>query len=134
MGKKIIKTAVICVVSLLSLLVISFILFALWWNGAFNSFIVKDVKSFDSPDGSYCLKYQQLGDPEWPFGETDVRLSLYNAKNKKVNSVDTFIQDDGCIASVENVKSIEWQSDSVTVILQASEMEDKEVTVTYKRK
>ncbi len=129
MNNKKIITGTLAVV--FGLIIISFILFSLWWNGAFTKVIVQDIASYDSPDGNYCLKYQQLGEPEWPFGKTDVRLTLYDRNNKKVNSIDTFIQADGCLAHEGNIKSIEWTNDSVLIILQASEMDDKEIEIFY---
>ena len=34
------------------------------------------VDSSVSPDGKYELLFQQIGDPEWPFGATHARLVL----------------------------------------------------------
>ena len=94
---------------------------------------VKDVASFESPDGGYRLVYQQLGAPDWPFGKTDVRLVLKDRNGKTQNRVDTFIQDDGAAASEWNVKSVEWTEDAVVVVLRASEMDDKTVELRYRK-
>lgn len=127
---KIIKS--VCV-GLLAALIILSTLFILDWNGAFNKLRAKDVASFESPDGKYTLIFQQLGHPQWPFGETEVRLTLKGQKGNKLNSVDTEIQDDGANASEVNIQSTEWTNDSVIIILQASEMPDKTVELKYKK-
>ena len=115
------------------MLIASFVIFTLWWNGAFENVIVSDIASFESPDGSYCIKYQQIGEPEWPFGRTDVRLTLYDIDGNTKNSADTFINNDGGPAHEKNIKSIEWTDDSVKVILQASEMQDKEIIIAFNK-
>lgn len=122
----------VCAV-IFGLILISIIMFSLYWNGAFNKLIVKDITTFESPDGNYYLVFQQLGDPEFPFGQTEVRLTLKNQNNEKLNSIDTAIQDDGANAREGNIKSVEWTNDSIIVILQASEMTDKEIVITYKK-
>lgn len=122
----------VCTV-IVGLIMLSIIIFTLWWNGAFNKLFVKDITAYESPNGTHSLIFQQLGEPEWPFGQTEVRLTLKNQNNKKLNSIDTAIQDDGGNAHEGNIKSIEWTNDSVIVILQASEMDDKEIVITYKK-
>ncbi len=118
-------------VAVLCFAVLSVILIISWQGGAFNKLTVTDITSYESPDGSYCLIYQQLGDPEWPFGKTEVRFTLNDCNNNTLNTVDTYIQNDGALAHKGNIKSIEWTENSVIVILQASEMSDKEIVIGY---
>ena len=132
--KNLLITIVIAVFLLIILFVIfSFVIVALCLNGAFDKFIVTDIATFDSLDGNYYIKYQQIGDPEWPFGKTDVRLTLYDSNGQIKNSVDTFISDDGCVAHENNIKTIDWMYDSLKVILQASEMQDKEIIIAFNK-
>ena len=79
------------------------------WNGTFNFLLPKEIATYQSPDGEYSLLFEQMGDPAWPFGPTDVRLTLKN-----------------------NIASISWNDDEVVVVLRASEMKDKEVVIEYK--
>lgn len=109
------------------IVILSAALFMLWWDGAFNKINVRDVASFESPDGNYVLVFQQLGHPEWPFGKTEVRLTLKNQNGEKLSRFDTELQDDGANAGIGNIQSIEWTDDSVIVTLQASEMPDKRI-------
>lgn len=122
------KTVLIISLSLLVILLIGTI--TLWWNGAFNKFDVRDIVSYEN--NGYTLTFQQLGDPQWPFGSTDVRLLLKNKQGKILNKYDTSIQDDVANAGEHNIESVEWFSDKVIVILRASEMKNKEMIISIK--
>lgn len=74
-----------------------------------------------------------MGDPAWPFGPTDVRLTLKNNNGKIIECVSTQLNDDGTNASENNIASISWNSDEVVVVLRASEMKDKEVSIAYNK-
>ena len=51
---------------------------------------------------------------------------------KILEKYDTSIQDDGANAGERNIASVEWFDDKVIVVLQASEMEDREIIIPYK--
>lgn len=121
---------VLIILSTLFVIVIAFIgTFVLWWNGAFDKFIVREIVSYE--ENGYTLIFQQLGDPQWPFGSTEVRLILKNQQGKVINKCDTSIQDDGANAGERNIASVEWFEDRVIVILCASEMEDREIIISF---
>ena len=101
------------------------------WNGAFDSLQPKEIGTYNSPDGEYSLVFEQMGDPQWPFGPTDVRLTLKNRDGKIIERVSTQLSDDGANAGEHNIASISWNDDAVIVILRASEMKDKEVSIAY---
>ena len=122
---------VLIILSTLFVIVIAFIgTFVLWWNGAFNKFDVHDIVSYE--ENGYTLTFQQLGEPQWSFGSTDVRLLLKDQQGKILKKYDTSIQDDGANAGERNIASVEWFDDKVIVILQASEMEDREIIIPFK--
>ena len=122
---------VLIILSTLFVIVIAFIgTFVLWWNGAFNKFDVRDIVSYE--ENGYTLTFQQLGEPQWSFGSTDVRLLLKDQQGKILKKYDTSIQDDGANAGERNIASVEWFDDKVIVILQASEMEDREIIIPFK--
>ena len=122
---------VLIILSILFVIVIAFIgTFVLWWNGAFNKFNVRDIVSYE--ENGYTLIFQQLGEPQWSFGPTYVRLLLKDQQGKILRKYDTSISDDGVDAGEHNVASVEWFDDKVVVVLQASEMEDKEITIMFK--
>lgn len=103
------------------------------WNGTFNFMLPKEVATYQSPDGEYSLVFEQMGDPAWPFGPTDVRLTLKTNKGKIIERVSTQLNDDGTNASENNIASVSWNDDAVVIILRASEMKDKEVVISYNK-
>ena len=52
---------------------------------------------------------------------------------KVINRVSTQIHDDGLCASERNISSISRNNDAVVVILQGSKMQDKKVSLPYKK-
>lgn len=103
------------------------------WNGTFNFMLPKEVATYQSPDGEYSLVFEQMGDPAWPFGPTDVRLTLKTNKGKIIERVSTQLNDDGTNASENNIASVSWNDDAVVIILRASEMKNKEVVISYNK-
>lgn len=90
-----------------------------------------EIATYHSPDGEYSLSFEQMGDPDWPFGATDVRLTLKDHNGKIIERVSTQLHDDGANANEHNIASVSWNIDAVVVVLRASEMEDKEVSIAY---
>lgn len=101
------------------------------WNGAFNFLLPQEIATYQSPDGEYSLVFEQMGEPEWPFGSTDVRLTLKNRKGKVIERVSTQVSNDGADATEYNIASISWNDDAVIIILRACEMNDKEISIAY---
>ena len=130
--KKVALIIVAAVAAFVVLVIGAYAVFAAWWNGAFNFMFPQEIATYPSPDGEYTLVFEQLGEPGFPFGPTDVRLTLKNEKGRRVDRVSTSIDDDGANAREYNVKSISWGEDGVTVILRASEMKDKRVVLLYR--
>lgn len=114
----------------LALIVGTFLLVCALWSGALNFMLPNEIATYHSPDGEYSLVFEQRGDPAWPFGPTDVRLTLKNNNGKIIERVSTQLNDDGANASENNIASTSWNSDEV-VVLRASEMKDKEVSISY---
>ena len=104
------------------------------WSGAFNFIQPKEIVTYSSPNGEYSLVFEQMGDPQWPFGPTDVRLTLKNHDGKIIERVSTQLSDDGANASEHNIASISWNDDAVIVVLRASEMKDKEISIAYNKR
>ena len=122
---------VLIILSTLFVIVIAFIgTFVLWWNGAFNKLDIRNITSYEN--NGYTLTFQQLGEPQWSFGPTYVRLLLKDQQGKIIKKYDTSISDDGVDAGEHNIASVEWFDDKVIVILQASEMEDREIIIPFK--
>lgn len=115
----------------LFLLVVYLGLFELMWGSAFEKTEVKDIASFTSDDGAYTLYFQQLGDPLF-FGPVDARFVLKDETGKKVNAVDTSISNDGGSACRENVGSVEWGEEAVTVTIHPGEGQGDKIVIKYK--
>ena len=79
-----------------------------------------DVSS--SPDGSYELSFQQVGQPDWPFGHTHARLVLQKGKETVITKT-LDIADDGGNASANNW-NVKWKDDSVEVSIYGDEQYD----------
>ena len=108
-----------------------YLLIAALLSGLFNFMLPNEIATYNSPDGEYSLVFEQMGDPGWPFGPTDVRLTLKNHDGKIIERVSTQIFNDGAIASEYNMASISWNDDTVIIVLRASEMKDMEVSIAY---
>ncbi len=123
---------VLTIVSLVIVLIISAWLFVgALWTGAFNFMFPEEIATYHSPNGEYSLVFEQMGDPAWPFGPADVRLTLKNHTGKIIERVSAQVFNDGGSASKDNIASISWNDDAVIVVLSACEMEDKEVSIPY---
>lgn len=127
------KIALITLSIVVAFIIGAYLFVGALWSGAFNFMLPKEIATYNSPDGKYSLVFEQMGDPAWPFGPTDVRLTLKDHDGKVIGRVSTQIQDDGANASNYNIASISWNDDAVIVILRASEMNDKEVSIAYNK-
>ena len=76
------------------------------WTGAFNFMLPEEIATYHSPDGEYSLVFEQMGDPAWPFGPADVRLTLKNHTGKIIERVSAQIFNDGGSAGKDNIASI----------------------------
>lgn len=130
---KTLKTTLIISAIAIALIILIYLLICAFWNGAFDFLHPKEIITYNSPDGEYSLVFEQMGDPRWPFGPTEVRLTLKNRDDKIIERVSTKLNDDSANASEHNIASISWNDDAVTVILRTSEMNDKEVSIAYNK-
>ena len=123
---------VLTIVSVVIVLIISAWLFVgALWTGAFNFMFPEEIATYHSPNGEYSLVFEQMGDPAWPFGPADVRLTLKNHTGKIIERVSAQVFNDGGSASKDNIASIAWNDDAVIIVLSACEMEDAEVSIPY---
>ena len=127
------KIVLIILSAAVALMICVWLLIGAVWSGAFNFLFPNEIAAYRSPDGEYTLVFEQMGDPGWPFGPTDVRLTLKNCNGKTIGRVSTQVFNDGGNASEYNIASVSWNHDAVVVVLRASEMEDKEVFIAYKK-
>ena len=131
---KAVKVVLIIVSIAVALIIGAWLFIGAIWSGAFNFLLPNEIATYHSPDGEYSLVFEQMGDPGWPFGPTDVRLTLKNHDGKIIKRVSTQVLNDGVNADEGNISSISWNDDGVVVVLKACEMEDKEVSIAYKKR
>ena len=129
-GKILLITASIAVVLILG----AWLFVGALWSGALNFLFPDEIATYPSPDGEYSLVFEQMGSPAWPFGPTDVRLTLKNHGGKMIDRISTHVFNDGGNASEWNIAAISWNDDAVIVVLRACEMEDKEVSIKYNKR
>lgn len=130
---KTLKTALIISSTVAVLIIVICILIVGIFNGAFNFLRPKEIAAYKSPNGEYSIVFEQMGDPKWPFGPTDVRLTLKNRDGKIIERRSAQLSDDGANAGEHNIAAVFWNDDAVTVVLRASEMEDIKVSIAYNK-
>ena len=92
---------------------------------------ITDVAEFANEENTYKIIFQAVGEPEWPFGRTKVKVTLINSNNKKINSFEEYISDDGAVAEKENIK-VNWYDDYVEITLIGGEQKDDIHQLKYK--
>ena len=94
-------------------------------------FKINPVDKSTSPDGTYELLLQQVGDPDWPFGYTHARLVLKNGKRVIIKQ--TFdVADDGAKATI-NSWNVDWKDTSVEVIISGTEQDAVLYVILFNR-
>ena len=116
-----------------ALIIGAYLLIGAIWSGAFHFMLPEEVAAYDSPDGAYSLVFEQMGDPGWPFGPTDVRLTLRYRDGKIIERVSAQVFNDGGNASEHNIASVSWNEDAVVVVLRSWEAEDREISIEYRK-
>ena len=111
----------------------AFLFVALVWIGALNFMDPHEIATYDSPDGNYSLVFEQLGAPAWPYGPTDVRLTLKNQDGKVIKRVRTVVYNDGTSATEGNIVSVSWHDDHVIVILEGYDSGEEVFSIAYKK-
>lgn len=85
---------------------------------------------FESDNSYYSVQIDQIGAPEFPFGETKCKAQLYRL-DKRLGKVEIVLKNDGKNADVENFDVI-WEKNLVRILVNAEEMEDQEYTLPMK--
>ena len=93
---------------------------------------IHDVASYTSPDGKYELLFQQVGDPDWPFGHTHARLVLKDeAGTIAKHSFD--IADDGANAR-SDLCQVTWKASQVEAVISGEEQNDNQYILFFNGK
>lgn len=89
-----------------------------------------EVGSEKSPDGSYEVIFEQVGEPEFPFGATYVRFLVKSADGALISKENHTVFDDGAAFRPNNWE-VHWYPVGVEIILKGSEQNDDACVVYY---
>lgn len=81
-----------------------------------------DIDVSESPDGTHELHFQQIGDPDWPFGSAHARLTL-ESNGKTVATCSFDIANDGKNLGPENWEAT-WGNNHASATIFGEEQND----------
>ncbi len=87
------------------------------------------VDTSASPDETYELVLQAVGEADFPFGSASGRLILYEGKSKISKADFELFDDGGCIRS--SIWEVTWHEDCVKVILSGDEQLDEQIILYF---
>ncbi len=125
---KIIKTIIKFVLGFVAAI---FIIIAVFWGSLayVSNYKITEADTSVSPDGTYELVLQAVGEAEWPFGSASGRLVLYEGKSR-ISKADFELWDDG--RSIRSsIWEVTWHEDSVEVILSGDEQFDEQIILYF---
>lgn len=83
---------------------------------------ITDIDSSTSPNGDYTVLYQNVGEPDWPFGYSHARLVLKH-KDKTVSKYKFDVANDGGVLQPDSW-SILWKDNCAEVTISGEEQSD----------
>lgn len=92
-------------------------------------YLVNSVDSSTSQDGKYELLFQQIGEPDWPFGYTHVRLVLKDELGT-IAKYSFDIRNDGASVHSDSWK-VTWKEDSVKAVISGKEQNDEQYILYF---
>jgi hypothetical protein len=109
----------------------TFIIIAVFW-GSFvyvSDYKITKADTSVSPDGTYELVLQAVGEADFPFGSASGRLILYEGKSR-ISQADFELFDDG--RSIRSsIWEVTWNKDRVEVILSGDEQFDEQIILYF---
>lgn len=90
---------------------------------------INPVDSSVSPDGKYELLFQQVGDPDWPFGYTHARLMLKNESETIAKYPFDVANDGGAVQS--DSWQVAWKDSYVEVVISGEEQNDEQYILYF---
>ena len=117
--KKIEKLLIISVVLLLTILFLKIGMFI--YNIEFKPAVITTIYN---ENNDYKIVFNSIGEPGWPFGPEKVKVILYDDNDKRINSYNTKIFNDGGKSDKSNIIVI-WFDDRAKIILSGEEQKMK---------
>ena len=110
--------------------VVFIIIVVLWGSFAYVSdYKITNVDTSVSPDETYELVLQAVGEADFPFGSASGRLVLYEGKSRISKADFELFDDGGCIRS--GIWEVTWHEDCVIVILSGDEQPDEQIILYF---
>lgn len=90
---------------------------------------ITDIDSSTSPGGDYEVLYQNVGEPDWPFGYSHARLVLKH-RDHTVSKYKFDVANDGGVLHSDSW-SVKWKEDSVEITISGEEQSDVLYTLCF---
>ena len=84
-----------------------------------SEFKIHDVADSTSQDGKYVLLFQQVGEPDWPFGHTHARLVLKDESGTIVKYSFDVLNDGGNVHP--DLWQVTWKENCVEAVISGEE-------------
>jgi hypothetical protein len=84
-------------------------------------------------DGAYTVKLIQTGEP-FLLSPVSAAVALYNERGKRIGYVTFGLGNDGGGVDADNLQSVEWGEESVTVTVKGWESDPEVYTIPYSKK
>ena len=90
---------------------------------------ITDIDAATSPDGTYEIVFQAVGEPDWPFGYSHARIVL-KRNGETVTKYKFDVANDGGVLHPENW-SVRWEESCVKVMISGEEQPDAFYTYDF---
>lgn len=90
---------------------------------------IHEIAYSTSEDRKYVVLFQQVGDPDWPFGHTHARLVLKDEAGTVAKYPFDVANDGANVTS--NSWQVTWKDDCVVVVISGEEQPDCEYILYY---
>ena len=90
---------------------------------------ITDIDAATSPDGTYEIVFQAVGEPDWPFGYSHARIVL-KRNGETVTKHKFDVANDGGVLHPENW-SVRWEENCVKVMISGEEQPDAFYTYDF---
>lgn len=93
---------------------------------------IHNVADSTSQDGKYILLFQQVGDPDWPFGHTHARLVLKDESGEIAKYNFDVANDGGNVGP--DLWQVTWKDNCVEAVISGEEQKDTQYILYFNGK
>ena len=90
---------------------------------------IHEIADSTSKDGKYVLLFQQVGDPDWPFGHTHARLVLKNESGIITKYHFDVANDGGNVHP--DLWQVTWRENCVEAVISGEEQNDNQYILYF---